>query len=245
METRVDSHTSRPAFPVGNDGVGPSSILAVSQDAALQRELRSVAARGHYELQALATIDDVSPWKRLAEYRTILLDRELPAAREDDALRRLRDHAPLSAVVVISERADFAGAVSAMRQGVSDCLLKPVRAEELLASLSRIERRRRLDQERNRAGRVAAITETISRFSHEARNELFALDMGLELLRSEANDHPQILEQVGPLRDCQVRLRSLVDDLRAFLRGPGAKSAPDAGSREPQTTAARSGESDG
>ncbi len=66
--------------------------------------------------------------------------------------------------------------------------------------------------------RLAAIGQTIAAVSHETRNELHVLKIGLEMLSAAVGD-PKFQQILGHMQNSQVRLQRLLEDLRHFA-GP-------------------------
>ncbi|MFQ3593198.1 MAG: ATP-binding protein [Gemmataceae bacterium] len=80
-------------------------------------------------------------WKRFA---AILLDRRLPDGLAEDFLPLLRERAPQASIIIITGFADLNGAISALRHGATDYILKPINPDVLRATLARLIERRRL-----------------------------------------------------------------------------------------------------
>ena len=75
------------------------------------------------------------------------MDRKLPDANALELLPRIKHFAPGAAVVVVTGYADLDGAISAMRYGASEYILKPINSDALRASLARIVDRLRTNEE--------------------------------------------------------------------------------------------------
>lgn len=65
------------------------------------------------------------------------------------------------------------------------------------------------------AERLAAIGQTVAVLSHESRNELHSIHLGLELLSCTVTD-TTAQEVIGRIKDSQVRLQRLFEDVRQF-----------------------------
>ncbi len=65
------------------------------------------------------------------------------------------------------------------------------------------------------AERLAAIGQTVAVLSHESRNELHSIHLGLELLLCTVTD-TTTQEVIGRIKDSQVRLQGLFEDVRQF-----------------------------
>lgn len=73
-----------------------------------------------------------------------------------------------------------------------------------------------VQKKKERTGRLAAIGQTIASVSHEARNVLYALKMGLDLLRHSFDDRDKALEIIQEMENEQHRLARLFEDVRGF-----------------------------
>ncbi len=81
----------------------------------------------------------------------ILLDWQLSDATAFDLLPRISLIAPTADVVIITAQGDFGQAVTALREGAADYLLKPINSQALRGSLQRLAHRRWLAQKKARA----------------------------------------------------------------------------------------------
>jgi PAS domain S-box-containing protein len=71
----------------------------------------------------------------------VLLDRKLPDGSPQEVMPKLRQMAPDAAVIIVTGYVDIEGAISALRNGAADYILKPVNADALLASVRRVMQR--------------------------------------------------------------------------------------------------------
>ncbi len=67
-----------------------------------------------------------------------------------------------------------------------------------------------------RIERLAAIGETLAVLSHESRNELNSIQMGMELLRLQTADVPDVESSLDSIQKSANRLQVLFDDVRSF-----------------------------
>jgi PAS domain S-box-containing protein len=113
-------------------------ILVIEDDADTCANLRDILELdGHRIVTAARAAEalDRDNWER---FTAIILDRRLPDATAEQLLPRLKALAPSAAVIVVTGYADLQGAISALRQGATDYILKPIEAEDLRARLRRI-----------------------------------------------------------------------------------------------------------
>lgn len=79
------------------------------------------------------------------EYEVMVIDRGLPAIDGVDLVRRLRQRAVTTPILILTARAAVADRVEGLDAGAEDYLVKPFEIDELLARL-RALRRRPIDQ---------------------------------------------------------------------------------------------------
>jgi two-component system, LuxR family, sensor kinase FixL len=119
-------------------------ILVIEDDPAAQANLRDILELDAHRVETAATAAEAlarDDWSRIA---AIILDRRLPDALAEQILPDLRRLAPEAPVIIVTGYSDLPGVIAALRQGVADYILKPLNADALRASLSRLAERRRL-----------------------------------------------------------------------------------------------------
>jgi PAS domain S-box-containing protein len=121
-------------------------IYVVDDDVDARENLRDILELQHYrmfdagaalELVALPGWDEVS---------VILLDRQLPDSSPQELLPEIKTRAPQAGVIIVTGHGDIEGAVTCLRAGARDYILKPINADALIASVSR-----ELDRQRTAA----------------------------------------------------------------------------------------------
>ncbi len=80
----------------------------------------------------------------------------------------------------------------------------------------RTEELQSANQRAFRIERLAAIGETLAVLSHESRNELNAIQLGMELLRRQTADLPDARSSLDTIRTSAKRLQVLFEDVRSF-----------------------------
>jgi DNA-binding NtrC family response regulator len=77
----------------------------------------------------------------------IISDVPLPGRSGMEWLAHLREHDPITAVIFMTAHADLQTAITALRAGASDFLLKPFRMEQMQTAIDRCMERQRLQKE--------------------------------------------------------------------------------------------------
>ncbi|NQV23489.1 MAG: response regulator [Rhodopirellula sp.] len=191
-------------------------ILAIEDDLDIQANLRDILELDGYEVDVAARISEVLKRRNWSDYTAILLDRQLPDGSAEELLPKLVELAPMAAVVIVTGHSDFEGAITALRYGVSDYILKPIDPESLRFSLQRIVRVREAEERAQQAERLAAIGEMMTVLAHESRNsfQLASLNLDMLDLQLEGNDEGHLL--IERIHKCQDKVSRLFEDVRGY-----------------------------
>jgi CheY-like chemotaxis protein len=127
--------TAAPAPLLSNDG--SPAVLVIEDDAADRAWLCETLTQAGYAVKAAANGAEAMALCREQTFEAITLDLLLPDMHGWDVLRSIRSEAmngsvPVIVVTVVADRSSAAGFA------IQDFLSKPLRAEELLASLERV-----------------------------------------------------------------------------------------------------------
>jgi two-component system, NtrC family, nitrogen regulation response regulator NtrX len=107
-------------------------LLVVDDDAAIRRQLRGLLEdEGHAVTEAANAAEAYDAVGR-QRFDAVLLDLRMPGENGLDALVRLREVAPNTAVIVVSGEGTIANAVKAGQRGAYDFVEKPIRDPEAL-----------------------------------------------------------------------------------------------------------------
>jgi two-component system, LuxR family, sensor kinase FixL len=126
-------------------------VLVVDDDADTRSNLCDILELDHYHVETAGTAAEVLKRNDWTGVSAILLDRRLPDGNAEELLPRLRQLAPEAAILIVTGYADLQGAIAALRQGAADYILKPINADALRASLTRIAERQRLTLAKERS----------------------------------------------------------------------------------------------
>lgn len=116
----------------------PLHVLVIEDDSDTRANLRDILELDDYRVDAAGTAAEAMARDDWATVSAIILDRKLPDATADDLLPRLRHAAPDASVIIVTGYADLQGAISALRLGATDYILKPIEADDLRTRLRRI-----------------------------------------------------------------------------------------------------------
>ncbi len=121
-------------------------VVVVEDDTDTQANLQDILELDGFQVETVGTAAELRDRKDWENVAATLLDRRLPDGDALELIPYLKAVAPRSAIVVITGYADVDSAVTALRLGTADYILKPINAEALRASLRRIAEQRHADQ---------------------------------------------------------------------------------------------------
>lgn len=127
-----------------------SLLFVVDDDQDTRANLRDILEIDGYQIREAGSAAELSALTDWSQVSLILLDRKLSDGDSQQILPEIKRRAPNAAVIIITGYADLAGAVGALRERVSDYILKPVNADVLRASIRR-ELERQASESRLRA----------------------------------------------------------------------------------------------
>jgi PAS domain S-box-containing protein len=112
-------------------------LFVVDDDDDTRSNLRDILELDGYQVAEASCAKDLFALPGWESVAVILLDRRLPDGSPEQLLPRIKARAPQASVIVVTGFADIQAAVSALRLGAADYIIKPVNAEGLLASVRR------------------------------------------------------------------------------------------------------------
>ncbi len=123
-----------------------ASVLIADDEPLIRQSIRALLAEEGFEVSAAAS--GAEAWARFQEARpdVVLLDLVLGDADGLDLLRKMKQEAPDTKVVLISAHGSIESAVTAMKLGGYDFIKKPFELEEIVAAVRNAVRTSRLEQ---------------------------------------------------------------------------------------------------
>lgn len=127
--------------------VDQALVFVVDDDEDTRINLRDILELDGYEIAEASCARELFALPNWDKVALILLDRKLPDGNPERLLPKIQHLAPQASVIIITGYGDVAAAVSALRQGAADFIIKPVNPDALRASLRReLEHKRSEDQ---------------------------------------------------------------------------------------------------
>jgi two-component system, LuxR family, sensor kinase FixL len=135
-------------------------ILVIEDDDDTRANLGDVLELDNHRVAMAATAAEALGRQDWSQLDAVILDRKLPDGTADDLLPRLKELAPEAAVIIVTGFSDVEGAITALRRGASDYILKPINPDALRASLKRLSEAKQAERElRTRAEQQAVVAE--------------------------------------------------------------------------------------
>lgn len=193
-------------------------VLVIEDDPDTQENLRDILELDGAAVDAALSVKEALSRGDWSQYTAILLDRKLPDGSVEEFLPRIAQLAPEAALIIVTGNADMRVTIEALRQGVSDFLLKPINADALRASMIRVEKLKQAQQRAVQAERLAAIGQMMAVLTHESRNAFQRLQANLEMLQGEVSDRPDALALADRAINAQADIQRLFRDVHEYAR---------------------------
>lgn len=199
------------------------SILIVEDDDDARRNMEDILSLDGYETEStthcLGAINSVEQ----GSFDAVIVDWKLPDENADHLIPLILKYQPNTPVVVVTGMRDFDTAVTALRSGAYDFLLKPINADVLRSVLRRIEERKQhltaLDKAQEQLlmnERLAAIGQMVTGLAHETRNAFQRSHACLAELALDLEDMPQSLELVRKVQRALDDVHHLLEEVRDY-----------------------------
>src|SRR5688572_27200052 len=101
-------------------------VIVVDDDEDTRENLCDILELDGYRVETAGTAGALLARQNWDDVALVLLDRKLPDGTPEEILPRLGQRAPQAAVIIVTGYADIDGAITALRGGAADHILKPV-----------------------------------------------------------------------------------------------------------------------
>jgi len=109
----------------------PYSVLLIDQDLHTLEQLLPVLSEDGYLVEQFSSVAEAVAQIETWNFVAILVDLNVPDDEAARVLEQLKAHAGDAAILIITEAADFHKSVIALRAGVADYFLKPIKPQTL------------------------------------------------------------------------------------------------------------------
>jgi DNA-binding NtrC family response regulator len=138
----------------------PARILVVDDERAVRMMLETALRAQGYRVQAAASGREARDQLKDEEFDLVLLDLQLGDTDGIEILRELKHFWPATEVILLTAHGSINSAISALRHGAFDYLLKPAQIQDIRERVERGLEQRRVSQQRG---------ELLQRISESAR----------------------------------------------------------------------------
>jgi YesN/AraC family two-component response regulator len=190
-------------------------ILVVDDEEIVRYSLVDILKRHGYD------VDDAPSAERALElfsekkYHLVLTDLVLEGMGGLELLENVKVISPKTLVIVITGYGSIKTAVSALRLGVYDYLLKPCDEDELIIRIRRALEMQSYGQEQRRIQEVSAITKTTVTLSDRINTPLNIILGNIEMLQiaPELEGSEKIHDTLKVMEDQIFRIKEVMDKL--------------------------------
>lgn len=191
-------------------------IFIIEDDEDTQIALSDTLRQMGYATASATTAEEALKDPHIERAGVVLLDRVLPDSTAEQLLPDLMQRSPDSFVVVMTGHGDLNSAITCMRLGASDYLLKPVDGDALVESLERVRNAQNIAQQKLQTARLAAIADAMTGLSHECRNALQRGQASVDMLMEELSENANAVRLVERIQAAQDDLQRLYEDVKSY-----------------------------
>ncbi|MCB9453225.1 MAG: response regulator transcription factor [Anaerolineaceae bacterium] len=203
-----------------NNQIDMARVLVVDDDGAVRYSVSKTLQRIGYQVSEAASGEEAIDLISQQEFDVVLTDIRMPPGISGvDLLRRIKDIAPDSIVILLTGYASLGTAVESLRLGAHDYLIKPSSSQDIRRSVTQgVERARNLKRRRSLLDTIRSNVFELSRANVEALNTLYEEE---EEIVGDAEDQEQPLATfdrpmqnmtLGPLTIYPGRYQISVDE---------------------------------
>ena len=137
-------HTARPER---SQGMHASAVLIVDDEPGMRNFLLKALEPECALVEVADSVERAEALRQRYHFDLLIVDIRLPGRSGIEWLEQLRAEEVRTDVIVMTAYADLDTAISALRGGAADFLLKPFRLEQMMAAVRRCLERRRMARE--------------------------------------------------------------------------------------------------
>ena len=199
------------------------SILIVEDDEDTRSNLIDIISLDGYRVHAVSNCLPAIQAVERETFDAVIVDWRLPDGDGGQLVPVIKREQPDTPIVVITGMRDFETALTALRSGAYDFLLKPVFPDALRSVLRRISERKQHLVEIEEAQyklleneRLAAIGQMVAGLAHESRNAFQRSHACLAELELDLQDNSGCLELIRKVQKALDDLHQLLEEVRNY-----------------------------
>ncbi len=199
------------------------SVLIVEDDDDARSNMVDILSLDEYSIETATHCLPAIEAVEQRNFDAVIVDWKLPDGDASNLLPIIFAHQPNTPVIVVTGIREFDVAVTALREGAYDFLLKPINPDALRAVLHRVVERtenlRKLEATQRKLltnERLAAIGEMVAGLAHETRNAFQRSHACLANLALDVAEMPESLELVRKVQKALDDLNYLLDEVRDY-----------------------------
>jgi signal transduction histidine kinase len=230
------------------------SILIVDDDEGTLESLSFIFKRKGYEIETACTGEEAKKKAKKRFYNVVVLDIELPDMKGVELLAPLKEIHPDMVIIMVTAHASLESAISALNQGASFYITKPLNMDEVLSILREVmekqrlvienrqllrevqrelaerkrteEKKKELETQLLHAQKMEAIGTMAGGIAHDFNNLLMGIMGNVSLMLFDASpDHPHYSE-LKSIEQCVERGADLTKQLLGFAMGGKYETIP-------------------
>jgi len=190
-------------------------ILVVDDEEIVRYSLVNILRHHGYEVDDVPSAEKALEVFREKKYHLVLTDLVLEGMGGLDLLENIKVISPKTLVIVITGYGSIKTAVSALRLGVYDYLLKPCDEDELIIRIRRALEMQNYGQEQKRIQEVSTITKTTVTLSDRINTPLNIILGNIEMLQisSELEGKDKVHKTLKIMEEQIFKIKDVMDKL--------------------------------
>lgn len=199
------------------------SVLIVEDDDDARNNMKDILSLDGYKTRTESLCQPAIAAVEQDSFDAVIVDWRLPDGDGGDLIPLIVRAQPNTPVVVVTGLRDFNTALTALRSGAYDFLLKPINPDALRSVLWRIVERKqhlaKIEEAQHQLvenERLAAIGQMVAGLAHESRNAFQRSHACLEELQLDLTEMPESMKLVQKVQKALDDLHTLLEEVRNY-----------------------------